>query len=239
MKIDVAIVGGGPAGATSAMFLADQGIRSVIIERETFPRYHIGESLTGAGGKILRDLGLEPKMVVGRYPVKQGVRVFGQSTKGTWVRSGHWARRKLEAFEWNTWQVRRSEFDKMLLNEAVSRRAQLVPGRAIRPLLSHGGAVTGVRVKPAGGGEFDIESQVLLDCSGQATLLANLGGVTGPKYLGAYDKQIAIFSRSPELCATTAAPGRCTETIRSSFTKSSFIGCGSFLSTMTWSALVL
>jgi flavin-dependent dehydrogenase len=43
LKTPVAIVGGGPAGAASAMYLARQGIQSVIIERETFPRYHIGE----------------------------------------------------------------------------------------------------------------------------------------------------------------------------------------------------
>ena len=45
------------------------------------------------------------------------------------------------------------------------------------------------------GGVMDIEAEMLLDCSGQATWLANLGGFTGPKYLGSYDKQIAIFSQ--------------------------------------------
>jgi len=62
MKTDVIIVGGGPGGAASAMFLAREGIQSVIIEKEQFPRYHIGESLTGAGGKVLRDLGLDGEM---------------------------------------------------------------------------------------------------------------------------------------------------------------------------------
>jgi 1H-pyrrole-2-carbonyl-[peptidyl-carrier protein] brominase len=52
-----------------------------------------------------------------------------------------------------------------------------------------------VRVRRPDGSLLDIQSQVLLDCSGQATWLANLGGVTGPKYMGAYDKQIAIFSQ--------------------------------------------
>jgi len=47
----------------------------------------------------------------------------------------------------------------------------------------------------ADGRSESIESEVLLDCSGQATFLANHGGVTGPKYLGSYDKQIAIFSQ--------------------------------------------
>ena len=59
MKTDVVIVGGGPAGAASALFLHRQGIEPLIVEQEPFPRYHIGESLTGAAGKALRDLGLE------------------------------------------------------------------------------------------------------------------------------------------------------------------------------------
>ena len=63
MKTDVLIVGGGPAGAASAMFLAREGIKPLIIEQEKFPRYHIGESLTGGGGQVLRQLGLEAEMV--------------------------------------------------------------------------------------------------------------------------------------------------------------------------------
>jgi 1H-pyrrole-2-carbonyl-[peptidyl-carrier protein] brominase len=51
VETDVLIVGGGPGGAATAMFLARQGIKPVILEAETFPRYHIGESMTGAGGK--------------------------------------------------------------------------------------------------------------------------------------------------------------------------------------------
>ena len=51
MKSDVVIVGGGQAGAASAMFLIREGIRPLILEMEYFPRYHIGESLTGQAGQ--------------------------------------------------------------------------------------------------------------------------------------------------------------------------------------------
>ena len=57
MKSDVVIVGGGPAGAASAMFLIREGIRPLILEMESFPRYHIGESLTGAGARSSVTLG--------------------------------------------------------------------------------------------------------------------------------------------------------------------------------------
>jgi flavin-dependent dehydrogenase len=194
MKYDVVIVGGGPGGAAGAMFLAREGIRSLIIEQETFPRYHIGESLTGAGGKVLRDLELDGEMYKRKHPTKQGVNVYGNSKRGSWFvpvtgRDENW-----KLFDWDTWQVRRSEFDKMMLDEAVSRGATLLRGKATRPLRNDDGSVRGVEVRMADGGLQEIESEVLLDCSGQATFLAN-AGVTGPKYLGNYDKQIAIFSQ--------------------------------------------
>lgn len=195
MKADVVIVGGGPGGAAAAMFLAKKGIPSVIIEQEAYPRYHIGESLTGAGGKVLRDLGLEEVMMRAKHPTKHGVKVYGTNGNTTWFvpvtgRDENW-----KLFDWITWQVRRSDFDTMMLNEAVARGAMLIPGKATKPLLRDDGSVRGVQVHPADGGTMEIESELLLDCSGQATWLANLGGVTGPKYLGSYDKQIAFFSQ--------------------------------------------
>ncbi len=191
---EVLIVGGGPAGSATAMFLIEQGIYPTIVESETFPRYHIGESLTGAGGKVLRELGLAPEMYKRNYPKKQGVKVFGRSTRGTWFvpvtgRDENW-----QLFEWETWQVRRSDFDKMLLDQAIARGAKLLPGKATKPIVEDGD-VRGTQVRMTDGGFQNLRSDLLIDCSGQATWLANQGGVTGPKYMGSYDKQIAIFSQ--------------------------------------------
>jgi hypothetical protein len=83
----------------------------------------------------------------------------------------------------------------MMLDQAQLRGATLLRGKADKPLLNDDGSVRGVQVRLPDGGLMDIESEVLLDCSGQATFLANRGGVTGPKYVGSYDKQIAIFSQ--------------------------------------------
>ncbi len=52
MKTDVVIIGGGPGGAMSAMFLLREGIRPIILEQEEFPRFHIGESMTGEAGQV-------------------------------------------------------------------------------------------------------------------------------------------------------------------------------------------
>ncbi len=191
MKTQVAIVGGGPAGATSAIFLLRQGIQPLIIEKEQFPRYHIGESMTGECGALVRELGLEAEMLRRRHPLKHGVKVFGQSAWFVPVMARA-ADGSLQ--EQITWQVRRSDFDQMLLEMALAQGAILIPGQAIKPLVGDDGAVRGVRVRAADGGVLDIESEMLLDCSGQSTFLAN-AGVTGPKYLGAYDRQMAVFSQ--------------------------------------------
>jgi flavin-dependent dehydrogenase len=191
MKTEVVIVGGGPGGSAAAMFLLREGIKPVIVEKESFPRFHIGESMTGECGDLVRNLGLGEEMVKRGHPIKHGVKVYGQHS--WWVPvmlrdETHQLRER------TTWQVRRSDFDKMMLEEAVARGATLIHGQATRPLLDDQGGVRGVEVRMADGGLMKIESELLLDCSGQHTFLAK-SGITGPKYLGSYDKQIAIFSQ--------------------------------------------
>ncbi len=195
MKTQVAIVGGGPGGAASAMFLARHGIESIIIEKETFPRYHIGESMTGEAGGVLRELGLGERMLQDKHPVKHGVRVYGPQGHTAWFVPVMQRDANNNLKDQFTWQVRRSVFDQMMLDEAVARGATLIHGKATKPIMTDDGAVCGVEVRMADGGVQQIEAEMVLDCSGQSTWLANLGYVTGPKYLGAYDKQIALFSQ--------------------------------------------
>src|SRR5437899_7863699 len=193
MKTDVLIIGGGPGGATAAMFLIREGIKPIILEQEAFPRFHIGESMTGEAAQVLRRLGFGDEMIRRKHPVKHGVRVFGTTGVNSWYIPVA-ARDK----DWNlslasTWQVRRSEFDVMMLKAAEARGATVMQGTATKPLLADDGAVRGVTVRWPDGKSEDIEGEVVLDCSGMATFLANQR-VTGPKYVGSYDKQIAFFA---------------------------------------------
>ena len=79
----VVIVGGGPAGTCTAMFLKQLGIQSIIIEKEKFPRYHIGESFTGETGGQLRKLEMGPLLDKFEYPVKLGTTVYGQTGRNS------------------------------------------------------------------------------------------------------------------------------------------------------------
>ena len=173
------------------MHLAKQGIESVIIEREKFPRFHIGESLTGGSADLLRELDLEEAMLARQHPIKYGIRIFGPTGRAAWwvpIRT----RRPDGQHDTFSWQVRRSGFDQFLLDAAVERGATLLAGNAVAPLFTGDGAVRGVHVETPSGG-LDLESDVLIDASGQRTFLCN-AGLTGTKARGRYARQIAIYS---------------------------------------------
>lgn len=169
IKTQVLIVGGGPAGSTAARRLIDRGIRPLIVERAEFPRFHIGESMTGECGALVRDLGFNDRMIADGHPQKHGVIVRGGSRERWWIPM---TQRTPDGVlhDQHTWSVRRSVFDTMLLDEAVGRGADLLPGRATVPLLGDDGTtVRGARVSTADGHEIDVEAEITLDCSGQAT----------------------------------------------------------------------
>ncbi len=206
MKTDVLIIGGGPGGSAAAMFLIREGIQPLILEQEEFPRFHIGESLTGESAQVLRRLGLEEEMTRRQYPIKHGVKVYGTSAVNSWYvkvssRDANW-----NLYDNITWQVRRSDFDAMMLEEAVKRGARLRRGTALKALAGEDGGVRGVLVRWSDGGTEEIEAKVTLDCSGQATFLANQK-VTGPKYVGSYDKQVAFFTHVKGAIRDTGTAG--------------------------------
>lgn len=194
MRTDVVIVGGGPAGAAQAMFLAEHGVRSTIIEMQRFPRYHIGESMTGECGGIVRRLGLEGYMRSSGWPCKQGVKVYGEGGRNGWFVPVMQRTDAGELQEQTTWQVRRSDFDTKLLAEAESRGATIVAGKAGELVRDEDGSIRAVRVEMADGGTETVECEVFIDASGQQTFLAR-SGVTSRKIPGRYDKQIAVFSQ--------------------------------------------
>lgn len=193
MKIPVAIIGGGPAGSASAMGLRAHGIDCVIVEKDVFPRYHIGESTTGECGNCIRALGLGAEMNRRKFPIKRAAAIFGASGI-KWALAVASRDKDWNLFMQNTWQVRRDEFDKMMLDTAIARGADFIHGQVTAPIVDDDGAVCGLKVRAADGGTIDIQTEMVLDCSGQYTYFANIG-VTGPKFVGNYDNQMAIFSR--------------------------------------------
>src|SRR5207249_7570719 len=84
-KRPVIIIGGGPAGSATALHLLRSGVQPLIIERESFPRFHIREALSGECGDDLRTLDLEDELLSQKYPIKHGVKVFNPHGSHFWV----------------------------------------------------------------------------------------------------------------------------------------------------------
>ncbi|MGH8923037.1 MAG: NAD(P)/FAD-dependent oxidoreductase [Acidimicrobiia bacterium] len=192
MKTQVAIVGGGPAGSASSLYLSQLGISSVIVEEERFPRFHVGESMTGWAAERLRDFGFAEDMNRHRFPVKYGGTVYPMGAASFFVPTSTRVT-GTERREVPTWQVRRSNFDQMLLEAAIEKGAEFLPGTATDPIMNEKGAVSGVHVAIPNQTSEDIRAEVVIDASGRSTWLSRVG-LTGKKYRGNYANQIAVYS---------------------------------------------
>lgn len=181
-ECDVAIIGCGPGGAATAVFAAEAGLDVVVLEKETFPRYHIGESLTGTAGELIRKLGLGDAMKELQFPVKSGVKVLGKTGNEYFV-----------PVLAQTWQVRRDAFDQLLMERAKSAGARVIKGRATDVLRTDAG-VCGVVYTDADNQTVELRSQAVIDASGTACLLSRLG-VAGQRRYDAFGDQIAVFSQ--------------------------------------------
>lgn len=193
MQTQVVIVGGGPAGTGLAISLKKLGIKCIIVEKAEFPRLHVGESLTGECGASVRALGLEMDMAKNHYPIKWGTMVYGADGRHSFYIPVMGRDKENKLFKQCTWQVRRSQFDKMLLDVCADQDITTVKGAATDVLRNDKGTPCGVKYKNDAGEETEIHAAFVADASGQNTFLRNKG-VTSERLMGKYDKQLAIFS---------------------------------------------
>ena len=167
---DVIIIGGGPAGSAAAALLAEQGHRVVLIEREKFPRYHVGESLIPFTYEPLKRLGLIPKLKSSHFVKKYSV-LFVQPD-GRSSQPFYFSTRYDPETVAQTWQVLRSEFDEMLLDNAREKGAVVREETAVTELLQENGRVSGVRTSDRQGKVTDYRAAITLDCTGREAFSA-------------------------------------------------------------------
>lgn len=162
---DVIVIGGGPAGSCAAITLADAGRSVRIIDKESFPRFRIGESFLPRTVDLLEELGLEDRMRAMPHWIKKGIEIgFGDG------------RRELTPISFqdmmtdsrhDAFNIRRSIFDKMLLDTAMERGAEAECGNGVAAIerLEHGD----VRVLLEDGTR--IGARAIIDASGQASVI--------------------------------------------------------------------
>ena len=170
---DVVIIGAGPAGASAAALLAEKGRRVLVLEREKFPRYHIGESMLPFTFQPLQRLGLIEKMQRSAFIRKYSVQFVSPSGKAS---QPFYFFDRYDQDVAQTWQVLRSEFDLMLMNHARGKGATIKEEVAVKELIKENGRVLGVRAIDNQGRLTGYHAPMTLDCSGREAFAAVRNG---------------------------------------------------------------
>ena len=140
---DIVVIGGGPAGSTCSTLLAQQGVSVELFERDRFPRFHIGESLIPETYWVLERLKMLPKMRASHFVRKYSVQFVNASGKLS-APFYFWDNKPHECSQ--TWQVVRSEFDRMMLENAREHGVDAREGVRVADVLFDGDRATGVKV---------------------------------------------------------------------------------------------
>jgi flavin-dependent dehydrogenase len=187
---DVIVVGGGPAGTTVASLVAREGGRSVLLlDRELFPRFRIGESLMPATYWTFKRLDVLDKLERSDFPRKHSVQFFSKSGRS----SSPFYFSEFDAHESSvTWQVDRAAFDQMLLEHAAASGATVRQQANVREVLFDGKRAHGVEVEMADGSRSRVEAKVVVDATGQTAMIARKLGL---KDLDPALKHAAYYTR--------------------------------------------
>jgi flavin-dependent dehydrogenase len=167
---DAVLIGAGPAGSSAAAILAGYGHRVLIVEREKFPRYHIGESLLPFTFQPLQKLGLIDKMRASAFVKKYSVQFVSPSGRAS--QPFYFFNRYDRDTVAQTWQVLRSEFDQLLLDNAREKGAEVREETTVQELIKENGRVAGVRAQSKGGETVEFRAPITLDCSGKEAFSA-------------------------------------------------------------------
>lgn len=178
---DVIVIGGGPAGASTAALVAEYGHSVLVLERAQLPRFHVGESLIPETYWPLKRLGLIDRLKESGFPKKYSVQFVSDGVK----ESAPFYFEMYNPHESSmTWQVERGQFDQMLLDRARELGASVHTSAHVTDVVFEDDKAVGVRCRllneDGGRTERQIHSKIVVDATGQSAFIASRWGRRDP-----------------------------------------------------------
>ena len=171
----IVVIGAGPAGAVASGYLAKQGFEVLVLEKEDFPRFMIGESLLPKCMEAIEEAGLMPSLLEKGYQKKMGATYYNRANQTC---NFLFSQQYSKSWDW-TWNVQRMQFDQDLMNAAKANGVQFAFGANVTDVKIEGEYRT-VTYQRKDGGKTTIEVAFVMDASGYGRVLPRLFDLDKP-----------------------------------------------------------
>jgi halogenation protein CepH len=168
---DAIIVGGGPAGSTTAGYLSMWGHKVLLLEKSHFPRHHVGESLLPSMMPVIKDFGLMDELEKAKFPRKTGGTFSWGKTNEPWDIIFNESPFLPSPYAYH---VERSVFDKILLDHADRRGAEVRQGCTVRSVIQENDRIVGLTyAESKDGPEHEVRAPFVIDASGSRSVIGS------------------------------------------------------------------